>query len=96
MDRVPRMLRSVLCAALLIRGPWLHNVSVGPGSAEQREVRRTASGTRDLLPLPLAGEGRGGALAASEFVETSPTRLRCAKAPSPASGRGKNITPTRS
>src|SRR5450432_4928070 len=32
--------------ALLVRGPYLHNESVGPGSAAQREERCTASGTR--------------------------------------------------
>src|SRR5260370_22282536 len=32
--------------ALLIRGPQQHNESMGPGSAEQRKVRCTASGTR--------------------------------------------------
>src|SRR6266436_1339668 len=57
--RVPRMLRSVisaftrvfdaLCGALLIRGPWPQDASVGPGSAEQREARCTAPGTRNLL-----------------------------------------------
>jgi len=32
--------------ALLIRGAWRLNVSVGPCSAVQREGRCTASGTR--------------------------------------------------
>ncbi len=56
---VPRMLRSAisaftrvfdaLClrrAGLLVRGLWLRNKGMGPGSAEQREGRCTASGTQ--------------------------------------------------
>ena len=39
----PRLRRG----ALLIRGPWLHNEGVGPGSAEQRKKRCAESGTRD-------------------------------------------------
>jgi hypothetical protein len=35
------------CGALLIRGPWLRAANLGPGSAVHREVRCTASGTRD-------------------------------------------------
>ena len=46
---VPRMLRSALPlrrGALLIRAPSDHRRFLGPGSAEQREERCTASGTR--------------------------------------------------
>src|ERR1700681_4774834 len=35
------------CGALLIRGPWCRMQGMGPGSAEQREERCTASGTRE-------------------------------------------------
>jgi hypothetical protein len=49
---VPRMLRSaphLRRGALLVRGPSLSRTqSVGPGSAEHREERCTASGTRSL------------------------------------------------
>src|SRR3954453_22616179 len=34
------------CGALLIRGPWLHHVNVGPGSAEQREAGRCFASPR--------------------------------------------------
>src|SRR6266536_4603478 len=33
-------------------GPCLHDASVGPGSATQREERCVASGTRDTTPSP--------------------------------------------
>src|SRR5882757_7343009 len=38
---------AALCDALLIRGPRFRKASMGPGSAEQRKERCTASGTRD-------------------------------------------------
>ena len=46
---MPRMLRSTPLlrrGALLIRGLWLRDGNVGPGSAAQRQARCTASGTR--------------------------------------------------
>src|SRR5882724_3567941 len=46
---VPRMPRSTPLlrrGALLIRGLWLRDENVGPGSAAQRQARCTASGTR--------------------------------------------------
>jgi hypothetical protein len=63
---VPRMLRSAisaftrvfdtLCGALQIRGPsFPHLKCLGPGSAEQREERCTASGTREVLLHILSG-----------------------------------------
>ena len=38
------------CGALLIRGPSLRAQVLGPGSAEQREGRCAASGTREQAP----------------------------------------------
>jgi hypothetical protein len=51
MFSVPRMLRNtslLRCGALLIRGRNEGSARNGPGSAEQREERCTASGTRVL------------------------------------------------
>ncbi len=55
-----RMLRSaplVWRGALLSRGPLCIPQSVGPGSAEQREERCTASGTPKPATLNLEFEG---------------------------------------
>jgi hypothetical protein len=57
------------------------------------ETMSTEASPSEICSLSrLRGRVGAGALAASEFVETTPTRLRCAKAPSPAGGRGKNHT----
>jgi hypothetical protein len=58
----PRLRRG----ALLIRGPWLRNASVGPGSAEQREalhrVRDTGAYPSKNRPDAIRGSRATGQL----------------------------------
>src|ERR1700682_5146755 len=77
--------------ALLIRGPWLHNESVmGPGSAEQREERCTASGTRaHLLPLSHKGRREGQNMPEQILPTVAESAMRGLACKCPRCGRGK-------